>query len=87
MTLEKMAYHFQMAEKYLVKVIEPNIAAESFDDLRYVIYATRKTTFSKLPPTSLAIKGQLLWAHYFINICSNILDTNEPKLQPVNFGW
>ena len=23
-------YHFQMAEKYLVKVIEPNIAAESF---------------------------------------------------------
>ena len=49
-----------MAEKYLVKVIEPNIAAESFDDLRYVIYATRKTTFSKLPPTSLAIKGHLL---------------------------
>ena len=27
-----------MTEKYLVKVIEPNIAAESFDDLRYVIY-------------------------------------------------
>ena len=31
-------YHFQMAEKYLVKVIEPYIAAESFDDLRYVIH-------------------------------------------------
>ena len=27
---------------------EPNIAAESFDDLRYVIYTTRKTTFSEL---------------------------------------
>ena len=26
------------------------------------------------------------WAHYFINICFNIFDTNEPKLQPVNFG-
>ena len=34
-------YHFQMAEKYLVRAVEPNIAAESFDDLRYVIYTTR----------------------------------------------
>ena len=55
-----MAYHFQMAEKYLVKVIEPNIAAESFDDLRYVIYATRKISFSKLALTPSAIKGHLL---------------------------
>ena len=53
-------YHFQMAERFLVKVIEPNIAAKCFDDLRYVIYATRKTTFSELPPTSSAIKGHLL---------------------------
>ena len=36
-----------MTEKYLVKVIEPNITAESFNDLRYVTYATRKTFFSK----------------------------------------
>ena len=34
MTLEKMAYHFQMSEKYHVKVTRPNIDAESFDDLR-----------------------------------------------------
>ena len=53
-------YHFQIAEKYLVKVIEPNIAAKSFDDLRYATYATRKTLFSQLPPTSSAIKGNLL---------------------------
>ena len=52
--------HFQMADKYLLKVIKPNIAAEPFDDLRYVIYTTRKTTFSELPPTSSAIKGHLL---------------------------
>ena len=45
MTLEKVAYHFQMAEKYLFKVIEPNVNEESFDDLRYVIYATRKIYF------------------------------------------
>ena len=32
-----MAYHFQMVEKYISKVVEPNIAAESFDDLRYVL--------------------------------------------------
>ena len=82
-----MAYHFQMAEKYLVKVIEPNIAAKSFDDLRYVIYATRKISFSKLAVTSSVITGHLVWAHYFINIRLNILDTNEPKLQPVNFLW
>ena len=46
---EKHLYDFgkeaRMTEKYLVKVIKPNIAAESFDDLRNVIYATRKTIF------------------------------------------
>ena len=60
MTFEKTAYHFQMAEKYLVKVIEPNTAAESLDDLRCAIYVTRKTTFSKFGPASLAIKEHLL---------------------------
>ena len=53
-------YHFQMAEMYLVKVIEPNIAAKSFDDLRYVTYATRKTLFSELPPTSSAIRSLIM---------------------------
>ena len=53
-------YHFQMAEKYLVKVIEPNIAAKSFDDLRYVTYTTRKTLFSELPPTSSAIRTLIM---------------------------
>ena len=33
--------------RYLVKVIKPNIAAESFDGLRYVIDATSKTNFYK----------------------------------------
>ena len=60
MTFEKTTYHFQMAEKYLGKVIEPNVAAKSFDNLRCMIYATSKTTFSKLAPTSSAIKGHLL---------------------------
>ena len=53
-------YHFQMAEKYLVKVIEPNIAVKSFDDLRYVTYTTRTTLFSELPPTSLAIRTLIM---------------------------
>ena len=53
-------YRFQMAEKYLVKVIEPNIAAKSFDDLRYVTYTTRKTLFSELPPTSSAIRTLIM---------------------------
>ena len=76
-----------MVEKYLVKVIEANVAVESFDDLRYLIYTNRKTTFPELPPTSSAIKGHLLRAYYFMNICFYILDTTKPKLQPVNFGW
>ena len=59
-TFEKTAYHFQIAEKFVGKVIEPNTPAESLDDLRCVIYATRKTTFSKLGPTSSGIKGHLL---------------------------
>ena len=53
-------YRLQMAEKYLVKVIEPNIAAKSFDDLRYMTYTTRKTLFSELPPTSSAIRTLIM---------------------------
>ena len=45
MTFEKMAYHFQMTEKNLIKAIESKTTAESFDDMRCVIYATRKKTF------------------------------------------
>ena len=47
-------YHFKMAEKYLVKVIRSNIAAETFYDLRHMIYITRKTTFAStfLIPTN-----------------------------------
>ena len=44
-TLEKMAYHFQMVEKYIAKVVEPNIAVESFDDLRYVLMQPEKQLF------------------------------------------
>ena len=64
-------YHFQMADKYLVQAIEPNIAAESFDDLRYVIYTTRKTSF----PETFS-KVHLLRPYYFINICFNIFATS-----------
>ena len=53
-------YRLQLAEKYLVKVIEPNIAAKSFDDLRYMTYTTRKTLFSELPPTSSAIRTLIM---------------------------
>ena len=53
-------YRLQMAEKYLVKVLEPNIAAKSFDDLRYLTYTTRKTLFSELPPTSSAIRTLIM---------------------------
>ena len=40
-----MAYHFQMVEKYIAKVVEPNIAAESFDDLRYMLMQPEKQLF------------------------------------------
>ena len=45
MTFEKTACHFQMLEKYLVKVIEPNIAAESFDDWDAWFMQTEKQLF------------------------------------------
>ena len=53
-------YRLQMAEEYLVKVLKPNIAAKSFDDLRYLTYTTRKTLFSELPPTSSAIRTLIM---------------------------
>ena len=63
-----------MAEMYLVKVMKPNIAARSFDNLRYMIYVTRKKRFfSELPPTSSAIKRHLLQAYCYINICFGLV--------------
>ena len=79
-------YHFRKAEKYLVKVIEPNIAWESFHDLSNVIYITWKQLLFNFWIFS-AIKGHLLRAYYFINFWFNIFDTNEPKFKPGNLGW
>ena len=47
-----------------MKVAESNLSAEKFDHLRYMICTNRKTILVDLPPTSAAIQGHLLQAHY-----------------------
>ena len=68
-----------------MKVAGSNLSAESFGHLMYMICANRKTAIADLPPTSAAIQGHLLQAHYFTNISLNIIDTTKSTLQPLNF--
>ena len=68
-----------------MKVAKSNLSAESFDNLRYMICTSKKTTFVDLPPTSAAIQGHLLHAYYYTNISRKILDTTKSMLQPLNF--
>ena len=78
---------FASAEKYLVRVISPRSNCETFDQLRYQLYKSKEKVVNELPPTSSAMHGYLLRSHYFVYICSSLLDTGSKVLEPTNYGW
>ena len=68
-----------------MKVAKSNLAAESFDHLRFMTYTNRKTTLVDLPLTSAANQGHLLLAYYFANVSLKNLDTTKSTFQLFNF--
>ena len=74
-------------EKYLVRVINLKSNCETFDDLKYEIYKTKEKALNELPPTSSTIRGHFLRRHYFVYLCSNLLDSCSKILNSANYGW
>ena len=72
--------------KYLVNVVQLNAKIDTFAELRYMQYITKKK-LSDLPPTSFAIQGHLLRPHFFVNLRLNLLEPLKRVLSPLNYGW
>ena len=68
-----------------MNVAKSNLAAESLDYLRFMIYTNRKTTLVDLPLTSAAIQGHLLLAYHFTNAFLKNRDTTKSTFQLFNF--
>ena len=75
------------AKKYLVRVISPKSNCETFHDVRYEIDKTKEKALNELPPTSSTIHEHLLRSHYFVQLCSNLLDSCSKVLEPAKYGW
>ena len=60
---------------------------EIFYNLKYEICKRKEKALNELPPTSSTIHGHLLKSHYFVYLCSNLLDSCSKILEPTNFGW
>ena len=73
---------FVCAEKYLRRVISPKSNCETFDDLRYENYKTKEKAQNELAPKSSTIRGHLLRSHYFVYLCSNLLNSCSKILEP-----
>ena len=77
---------YNNAEKYLIKVIQPNSKCSSFDELRYNLYLNKKKSISELPPTSRLIESHL--DRCYMVIYNNINLLKEcPLLNPLLYGW
>ena len=74
-------------KKYFLRVISPKSNCEILDNLRYGIYKMKEKALNELPPTSSAIHWYLLRSHYFVYLCSNLLDNCSNILEPENYGW
>ena len=55
--------------------------------LRFEIYKTKEKVLYELPSTSSTIRGHLLRSHYFVHLCSNLLESCSKILEPANYGW
>ena len=74
------------AKKYLARAISLKTNCETFNDLRYEIYMTKEKALNELPPTSGTICGYLMRSHYFVYLCSNLLDSSSNILKPAMDG-
>ena len=50
---------YEKAESLLAKVLNASSQSNTFNDLRYETYASKKTPFHQLPPTSYSLRGHV----------------------------
>ena len=78
---------YENAESFLVKVLNAGSQSNTFNDLRYETYVSKKTPLHQLPPTSYSLRGHLDRSFYVINMCLNIVSEARFSLHPKCFGW
>ena len=78
---------FVCAKKYLVRVIRPKSNCKTFEDLRNEMCKAKEKALNGLPSTSSTFRGHLLRSHYFVYLCSNLLDSCSKIIEHVNCWW
>ena len=74
------------AEKYLIKVLQPQSLCTSFDELRFEMYLARKISYIGLPPSSHSLQGHIQRCYYVIKQGISLLK-DIPYMDPSDFGW
>ena len=64
----------ELAEQYLIKVVQPKSTCVTFNELRFDMYWPRKTTYVNLPPSSHSLQGHLQRCFFIIRVAMNLLD-------------
>ena len=70
------------AEQYLIKLEQPKSTCVTFNELRFNMYQSRKTTYIKLPPSSHSLQGHLQHCFFIIRMAMNLLD-NQFEIDPL----
>ena len=78
---------YENRESFLVRVLNASSQSNTFNDLRYETYVSKKTPLHQLPPTSYSLRGHLERSDYVTNMCLNILSEARFSLHPKCFGW
>ncbi|XP_033218136.1 uncharacterized protein LOC117173605 [Belonocnema kinseyi] len=83
-----LRYILRVAERYLVKVFNPNTSCQNFDELRYNYYHhTKICELSQLPPTTASITLHILRAFFVTYQRLNCLNEKTVALDPLSYGY
>ena len=78
---------FLKAEEYLVRVLDKNSPAKSFDELRYLWYKNKNKSLSELPPTSHSLQSHSERSFFVVRYCADLLNENAEPFDPLESGW
>ena len=78
---------FLKAEEYLVRILDKNSPAKSFDELRYLWHKNKNKSLSELPPTSHSLQSHLERSFIVIRNSAYLINENPEPLDPLESGW
>ena len=76
----------ERTEQYLIKVKQPKSTCVTFNELRFDMNQSRKTSYVKLPPSSHSLQEHLQRCFFIIRMAMNLLDS-QFEIDPLEFGW